>query len=58
MIAALEDRGVNALPIFVSSLKDEVSAATVRELFAATSPAIVLNATGFAVVVRKRTSTG
>ena len=49
MIEALIARGVNALPVFVSSLKDEVSAATVRELFAATSPAIVLNATGFAV---------
>ncbi len=49
MIEALGERGINALPVFVSSLKDQVSAATVRELFAATSPAIVLNATGFAV---------
>ncbi len=49
MIEALCARGINALPIFVSSLKDEVSAATVVELFGSTSPAIVLNATSFAV---------
>ncbi len=49
MIEALGERGLNALPIFVSSLKDAVSAATVTELFGATSPSIVLNATGFAV---------
>ncbi len=49
MIEALSARGLAALPIFVSSLKDKISAATVRELFKATSPAIVLNATGFAV---------
>ncbi len=49
MIEALRERGLNALPIFVSSLKDEVSAATVSKLFEATTPSIVLNATGFAV---------
>ncbi|MDA7947855.1 MAG: cobaltochelatase subunit CobN [Hyphomicrobiaceae bacterium] len=49
IIEALGVRGINALPIFVSSLKDEVSAATVRELLTATSPGIILNATGFAV---------
>ncbi len=49
MIEALSKRGLNPLPIFVSSLKDEVSAATVTELFREASPSIVLNATGFAV---------
>jgi cobaltochelatase CobN len=49
MIAALRERGLNPLPIFVSSLKDEVSAATVRQLFAQTAPPVVLNGTGFAV---------
>jgi cobaltochelatase CobN len=49
MIEALAERKINALPIFVSSLKDAVSAATISELFGATSPSIVLNATGFAV---------
>jgi len=49
MIEALHTRKINALPIYVASLKDEVSAATVRELFEQTSPAIVLNATSFAV---------
>jgi cobaltochelatase CobN len=49
MIEALGERGLNALPIFVSSLKDAVSAATVTELFHEASPSIVLNATGFAV---------
>ena len=49
MIEALEDRGINPLPIFVASLKDEVSAATISELFSSASPDIVLNGTGFAV---------
>ncbi|MHA1164016.1 MAG: cobaltochelatase subunit CobN [Alphaproteobacteria bacterium] len=49
MIEALSTREINVLPIFVSSLKDEISAATVVELFGEVSPAIVLNATGFAV---------
>ncbi len=49
MIRALGARGINPLPVFVASLKDAVSAATVRELFRDTSPSIVLNATSFAV---------
>jgi cobaltochelatase CobN len=49
MIEALAEREINALPIFVSSLKDAVSAATVSGLFHEASPSIVLNATGFAV---------
>jgi cobaltochelatase CobN len=49
MIEALAKREINALPIFVSSLKDAVSAATISELFGVTTPSIVLNATGFAV---------
>ena len=46
---ALLARGINALPLFVTSLKDPVSAATVSEIFDETMPDIVLNATGFAV---------
>ena len=49
LFAALSDRGLNVLPVFVASLKDELSAATIRSLFAQAPPAIVLNATGFAV---------
>lgn len=49
MIAALGERNINPLPIFVTSLKDDISAATVRELFDDASPSIVLNATSFAV---------
>jgi cobaltochelatase CobN len=49
LIKALETQGLNALPIFISSLKDEVSAATIDHLFEQCSPDVVLNATGFAV---------
>lgn len=49
LIDALADQGINALPIFVSSLKDDLSQATVRELFAQTEPGVVINMTGFAV---------
>ncbi|SKA28165.1 cobaltochelatase subunit CobN [Consotaella salsifontis] len=46
---ALEAEGVDALPVFVSSLKDPVSIETVRHLFASRSPDVVINLTGFAV---------
>ena len=49
LITALAGLGINALPIFVSSLKNELSQATVRNLFAETNPGIVINMTGFAV---------
>jgi cobaltochelatase CobN len=49
LIAALRVRGLNALPIFVNSLKDPLAAGLIEELFAAAKPDLVLNATGFAV---------
>ena len=49
LIEALAGEGLQALPIFVSSLKDPVSAATVESLFAGCRPDVVINATGFAV---------
>ncbi|MEM6635524.1 MAG: cobaltochelatase subunit CobN [Pseudomonadota bacterium] len=49
MVRALLQRGLNPLPVFVASLKDPLSAATVDELFSKYPPEIVLNATSFAV---------
>ncbi len=49
LITALVAEGLNPLPVFASSLKDAVAAATIERLFAETRPAIVLNGTGFAV---------
>ncbi|MDP2618966.1 MAG: cobaltochelatase subunit CobN [Hyphomicrobiales bacterium] len=49
LIAALGERDLNPLPVFVGSLKDELSAATLARLFEAAPPSLVLNATGFAV---------
>ena len=49
MIAALAERGLNPLPVFCASLKEPVSAETVRHIFDEAGPEIVLNATGFAV---------
>jgi cobaltochelatase CobN len=46
---ALAKRGLNPLPIFVASLKDPVSAATLNHLFAKAPPSVILNATSFAV---------
>ena len=40
--------GLNPLPIFVASLKDPVSAATLDHLFAAATPQVILNTTAFA----------
>ncbi|MCY0095901.1 cobaltochelatase subunit CobN [Hoeflea ulvae] len=45
----LKAEGVNALPVFVSSLKDPVSVGTVEAIFADAAPDVVINATGFAV---------
>ncbi|MEO1490848.1 MAG: cobaltochelatase subunit CobN [Pseudomonadota bacterium] len=46
---ALMSEGLNPLPIFVASLKDPVSAATLDTLFAEAPPAVILNTTSFAV---------
>ncbi len=49
LVRQLLRQGLNPLPIFVASLKDAVSAATVGQLFAQAAPAVVLNGTSFAV---------
>lgn len=49
MVRALMREGMNPLPIYVASLKDAVSAATMATLFEQAPPAVVLNATSFAV---------
>jgi cobaltochelatase CobN len=49
LIEALRERGLNPLPLFVTSLKDEIAAATLARLFEEAPPDLVLNATGFAV---------
>ena len=49
MIEALDAAGLNPLPIFTASLKDPIGAPLVRELLGQARPAVVLNATGFAV---------
>lgn len=49
LIRALMRQGLNPLPIFVASLKDAVSAATLAQIFQQAPPAVVLNGTSFAV---------
>ena len=46
---ALGARGVNALPLYVSSLKDPTSADLVERMLEQAQARVVLNATGFAV---------
>ncbi len=46
---ALLRQGLNPLPVFVASLKDPVSAATLDQLFTSAPPAVILNCTSFAV---------
>jgi len=45
---ALLREGLNPLPVFVASLKDPVSRATLDHLFTAAPPDVILNATSFA----------
>lgn len=49
MVKALRREGLNPLPVFVASLKDDISRETLRAIFAQHPPAVVLNATSFAV---------
>ncbi|GIT89818.1 cobaltochelatase subunit CobN [Jannaschia pagri] len=49
LVRALLRAGLNPLPVFVASLKDPVSAATLEALFTETPPDAILNLTSFAV---------
>ena len=49
LIDELDTVGVNALPVFVASLKEASSAAVLAGLFTETTPDVVLNATAFAL---------
>ncbi|ODS55534.1 MAG: cobaltochelatase subunit CobN [Agrobacterium sp. SCN 61-19] len=49
MVEALKSEGLIPLPVFVSSLKDQVSVDTLRAVFTRFPPAVVINTTGFAV---------
>ncbi|MBI3113163.1 MAG: cobaltochelatase subunit CobN, partial [Rhodospirillales bacterium] len=48
LIEGLRNAGLNALPVFVSSLKDPVARATLERILSESPPDVVLNATGFA----------
>ncbi|MEO0829400.1 MAG: cobaltochelatase subunit CobN, partial [Pseudomonadota bacterium] len=48
LVRALLREGLAPLPVFVASLKDPVSAATLETLFGQAPPAVILNATAFA----------
>ncbi len=49
LIESVSARGLNPLPVFVSSLKDPVSAGLVEDLFEDAKPSVILNAVGFSV---------
>ncbi|WP_417513183.1 cobaltochelatase subunit CobN [Minwuia sp.] len=49
LVEALERRGIQPVPVFVSSLKDPLSAEVLRDLMAEATVDIVLNLTAFAV---------
>jgi len=49
LIEALRRQGLNALPLYVGSLKDPICAEIVEQQISATHPAVILNATGFAL---------
>lgn len=49
LVRSLSRAGLNPLPVFVASLKDPVSTATLHQLFAEAPPEVILNCTAFAV---------
>ncbi len=48
LVRALLRSGLNPMPVFVASLKDPVSAATLQRLFEEARPSVILNCTAFA----------
>jgi cobaltochelatase CobN len=48
LVKSLLRKGMNPLPIFVASLKDPVSVATLETLFIQAPPSVILNCTSFA----------
>ena len=48
MIEGLTNAGLNAIPIFITSLKDPVAAAILETFLVDAQPNVILNATGFA----------
>ena len=48
LVRALNEQGINPMPLYATSLKDPVSAATIEKAFSDVRPDIVLNATSFA----------
>jgi cobaltochelatase CobN len=49
LVKSLLRKGMNPLPVFVASLKDPLSQATLEHLFTDAPPAVILNCTSFAV---------
>lgn len=49
LVAALQKRRMNPLPIFVTSLKDPLAAGLAESILGSHPPAVILNATGFAL---------
>ncbi|OAN50406.1 cobaltochelatase subunit CobN [Magnetospirillum moscoviense] len=54
LLSALRGRGLDACALYVSSLKEAASAALVEQAIEADPPAIIVNATGFAVATPGR----
>lgn len=48
LIERLQAKGLNALALFIPSLKDELTCAILADIFAKTAPSVILNTTGFA----------
>ncbi|NQU60497.1 MAG: cobaltochelatase subunit CobN [Rhodospirillales bacterium] len=57
LIDGLALAGLNALPVFVASLKDQVASAILEDVLIDAVPDIILNATGFAVSAPGRART-
>ena len=49
LVKSLLARGLNPMPVFVASLKDPISVATLETLFSDAAPSVILNCTSFAV---------
>jgi len=49
LIEALQAQGLNPLPLYAASLKDEIAGAQIEDLLAQSHTSVILNGTGFAL---------
>lgn len=51
LLKSLQEKGLNPLPVFASSLKDEIAKNIITNIFKSAPPAAIINTTSFAIAI-------